>query len=92
MPVIDLPPPTAFVRPFEGFGQTSIAQGDDGIAVQFELNEMEKHWRQTECGAESSFADEGYRHVPLETVGRIRVRFRKATGLAPRTITTADDE
>lgn len=98
MPVL-LPPThqaqsasTAIVR--YGLEQSWSAQGEEGRAVDARIREVLRDLRDrstSELGVNEE-VNAAYRHVPLKTVGTIRVRYKAATPLRPRQFDFSDED
>lgn len=89
--IADLPPRQRVVD--ECF--VSDAQGAEGQHLFEVASRACRHWlgRSSADVAAAADADEesGYRHVPLKTTHKIRVRFKPAQRLAPRQFILEND-
>lgn len=98
MPVVLPPAPhahspsTADVR--YSLEQSWSAQGDEGQIVDARIREVLRDLRDRSASAlsVSGEANTAYRHVPLKTVGTIRVRYKAATPLRPRQFDFSDED
>ena len=98
MPVL-LPPPshaqsasTAVVR--YSLEQSWPAQGDEGRAVDARIQEVFRDLRDRTSSdlRVSEEVSDSYRHVPLKSVGTIRVRYKAAVPLRPRQFDFDDED
>jgi UDP-N-acetylenolpyruvoylglucosamine reductase len=66
--------------------QSQMAEGREGQAIDERIRRILKDLR--ERSGSSSMTDEalefGYRHVPFQSAGTIRVRFQEAVPMMPR--------
>lgn len=98
MPVL-LPPAayahsasTAVVR--YSLVQSRSAQGDEGRTVDARIRKVLRDLRDRPSseGSVSEEVNADYRHVPLKSVGTIRVRYNAATPLRPRQFDFNDED
>ena len=92
--MLDLPPnrPTE-VRTLEAIEESPSPIGAEGLEVHAQYQRVMRHWFDRSQADVPAPADEdlGYRHVPLKTVGTIRVRFKPAGRLTPRQFMSGND-
>ncbi len=74
--------------------QSLSAQGDEGRTVDARIQEVlrslrDRHTPESIVSKEENTA---YRHVPLKTVGTIRVRYKAAVSLRPRQFVFDDED
>ena len=98
MPVLLPPPPhaqsasTAVVR--YSLEQSRSAQGQEGRAVDARIREVLRDLRDRSASdlGVSEDVNAAYRHVPLKSVGTIRVRYKSAVPLRPRQFDFDDED
>ena len=72
----------AYDRPFP----SRLAQGSEGRAIEEKIRDVRRELPGTNDsrGVVDDGAGSEYRHLPLQTAGTIRVRFREAVPMQPR--------
>ena len=80
----------AYDRPI----QSGLAQGSEGIAIDQGIRQFLKELRKRSDwqGVNDEDNSSSYRHVPLKSVGTIRVQFREAVPMKPRQFHFDDED
>ena len=89
MPLLIDPPPEQKqdVLPLCAMHESPVASSADGQTLMQLWEEVSRQWLDKISLNETAWNnDPEIRHVPFRTVGTIKVRFQKATPMAPRRI------